>query len=150
MTRSQLRTIFDKYNKNRHYDNTETNQSSYGIGLVFTRSLIELHGGTIEVESDKGKGSTFTVYLPLNDGTVVSEADENLVIAEKKLITGNLPGEKPIVKTDETTGDEKIILVIDDNPEVRDLLKEVLTPAYRIVEAVDGNDGWSKIGRAHV
>lgn len=144
MTRSQLRTIFDKYNKNRHYDNSETNQSSYGIGLVFTRSLIELHGGTIEVESDKGKGSTFTVYLPLNDGTVVSDADENLVIAEKKLITGNLPGEKPIVKTDETTGDEKIILVIDDNPEVRDLLKEVLTPAYRIVEAVDGNDGWNK------
>ena len=60
------------------------------------------------------------------------------------LFRSNLPGEKPIVKTDETTGDEKIILVIDDNPEVRDLLKEVLTPAYRIVEAVDGNDGWSK------
>lgn len=144
MTRAQLRTIFDKYNKNRHYDTTENNQSSYGIGLVFTRSLIELHGGTIEVESDKGKGSTFTVLLPLKDSAAQGETDESRAFAETKIISGSIPGDSASLKPEESTGDEKIILVIDDNVEVRDLLKEVLTPAYRIVEAVDGNDGWNK------
>ena len=44
-----------------------TKAKGIGLGLALTRTLVEKHRGTIEVESDIGKGSTFTVRLPLGD-----------------------------------------------------------------------------------
>jgi signal transduction histidine kinase len=45
-----------------------TSESGTGLGLAITHSIIEQHGGTIEVESKKGQGTSFTIRLPLNSG----------------------------------------------------------------------------------
>lgn len=57
--------IFDKFKKAHSYDTLKRDQEGSGLGLYIVKGLIELHKGTIEVDSTLGKGSTFTITLPL-------------------------------------------------------------------------------------
>jgi DNA-binding response OmpR family regulator len=143
MTRAQVKNIFNKFQANTSSGLTDPNSTSYGIGLLFTKSLVELHHGFIEVESENNKGTTVTVYLPctVNKATVITQPmpqPESIAINNLETEASNL--QKKISRK----GDEKIILVIDDNKEVRSLLRDILSPEYQIVEACDGLDGWQK------
>jgi signal transduction histidine kinase/ligand-binding sensor domain-containing protein/DNA-binding response OmpR family regulator len=144
MTRAQARSVFDKYKKNKSYNSGESNTTSYGIGLVFTKSLVELHQGIIEVESEKRKGTTVFVYLPyqlVNDQQIPLKAEPEGMV---QIMTGSRPEKSEIQERVGKHADEKIVLVIDDNPEVRELLIDILSPEYTILEAADGLEGWNK------
>ena len=143
MTRWQVRNIFNKFQINGTPNTTETNSTSYGIGLLFTKSLVELHHGFIEVESENNKGTTVTVYLPCVQLST-SERAQTRPLTESLLINSTLSESSSSPDKISRKGDEKIILVIDDNAEIRNLLKDILVPEYKIVEAVDGLDGWNK------
>lgn len=143
MTRAQVRSVFNKYNKNKHYNQADSNTTSYGIGLVFTRSLVELHQGIIEVESEKRKGTTVSVYLPFQPA-MAEMATTNAETGSIQILSGDKPSAIQIQERLGKQADEKIILVIDDNAEVRDLLRDILSPAFTIMEAADGLEGWNK------
>jgi len=143
MTRSQVRNIFNKFQGNIAPGLSEPASTSYGIGLLFTKSLVELHHGFIEVESENNKGTTVTIYLPC---TINSSAEATIPKhqPESILINSSLSETAILQEKISRKGDEKIILVIDDNQEVRSLLRDILSPEYQIVEAVDGLEGWQK------
>ena len=89
-----------------------------GLGLAMVFGAIKTHKGYIEVESRKGKGSSFHVYLPLQESTELSPA-----LSNAEIIKGN--GEK--------------ILIVDDNESVRKSSKEILESInYKVIEASDG------------
>ncbi len=142
MSKAQVKSVFDRFNKNRFYNNTEPNANSYGIGLLFTRSLVELHGGVIEVESEKGKGTRVTVYLPYSEDTELKIITHPTL--SQQILSSPIPEKSVNSESSGKTSDERIILVVDDNVEVRELLRDILTPAYTIAEATDGVDGWNK------
>ena len=143
MTRSQVRNIFSKFQGNSAPGLSEPDSTSYGIGLLFTKSLVELHHGFIEVESENNKGTAVTVYLPctVKSDTVSVQAESQ---PESILINRPLAESAALQEKISRKGDEKIILVIDDNQEVRSLLRDILSPEYQIVEAADGLEGWEK------
>jgi DNA-binding response OmpR family regulator len=141
MTRAQVRNIFTKFQGINISATSESTSTSYGIGLLFTKSLVELHHGFIEVESENNKGTTVTVYLPCSvEGKTATiqpiHKPDTILINTSELETSI------INKKISRKGDEKIVLVVDDNHEVRNLLKDILVPAYQIVEAADGLEGW--------
>ena len=111
------------------------NQGS-GIGLSIAAEFIKMHGGTIDLESEVGKGSTFTVTVPLRESLArmvpVQAADAR-------------PGETATIDVDlseEKAGKEKsLILLVEDNDEFREYLKEVFQKEYRILEAANGRTG---------
>lgn len=129
-----------------------------GIGLSLTKELIELHKGKIEVESEPGKGSTFTVSLPLgkdhlraeeiceeslselNQQSKGSTEEEEL---SKIIFTGEVQSEKQDVELLSETG-KPILLIVDDNSDVRTYIKENLKSDFRILEAANGEDGLKK------
>lgn len=91
-----------------------------GLGLAMVYGIIQQHGGFINVQSEYGKGTTFTIYLPLVEAPV-----EEIV---------------PSIKTITKRGHETILLAEDD-PHVRELTKDVLEGhGYKVLEAQDGEN----------
>lgn len=91
-----------------------------GLGLSMTFGIIKQHKGYIEVDSESGQGTIFSIYLPLVDS----------VIERKKLESILLPA-----------GNRETILLAEDDRFVRMLTKHILTKyGYQVIEAVDGED----------
>ncbi|QRR00258.1 hybrid sensor histidine kinase/response regulator transcription factor [Dyadobacter sandarakinus] len=111
------------------------NQGS-GIGLSIASEFVRMHGGTIDVESTVGEGSTFTVTLPLE--TILPHT-----------LDAPVPGEEPDAES--TTGIEMqpekspknkpVVLLVEDHDEFRAYLKEVFEKEYEILEAASGKAG---------
>jgi DNA-binding response OmpR family regulator len=130
-------------------------QEGTGIGLALTKELIELHKGIIEVESEEGKGTTFTVSIPLgkehlNPEEIIEEDTERNEKYEKEppFFTIEEFSDKETKYKIETSSPDKselpIILIIEDNADVRNYIKNNLKESYTIIEAIDGEDGWNK------
>ncbi len=108
-----------------------------GIGLSLVRDLVMLHHGSIEVESEEGKGTAFIVTFPI-ERTAYSEEeiDDTLpIISEEE----NLP-----MATEEHDEDElkHSILLVEDNEELLQLMVKLLSKEYLIHTAADGKVAW--------
>lgn len=117
-----------------------------GLGLALTRDLVYLHGGDIDCKSEWGRGTTFTVTLPISKEAFMPEQ-----IDEQHRINFNLPQNTitdfriglPDASND--TGNEEPadedsykLLIAEDNAELLMLMKQLLAPYYRIYVAHDG------------
>jgi signal transduction histidine kinase/ligand-binding sensor domain-containing protein/DNA-binding response OmpR family regulator len=150
----QLERIFERF-----YQVEGTTQRRWpgaGIGLALARQLVELHGGTIAVESAEGEGACFTVTLRRDrDHLPADLLDERPREREKRPFGAlAIPSETP----DEPMGpfdladfdredDRTTVLVVDDHPDVRAYVRRHLEPDYRIMEAADGAEGLEKARR---
>lgn len=115
-----------------------TNFPSSGIGLSLVHELIQLMGGTIEVESTPGVGSCFTVTLPI-------DRTHYAALPNAELILSDTPHEVPATistATEHTEGEERAtLLIVEDNEELRQLLSSILGNEYRICTAENGQEG---------
>ncbi len=124
--------IFDRFFQSPSTAFT-TDQGS-GIGLAITREFVRMHGGTVNVSSEVGKGSTFLVFLPLD-----------LTAA------GALPGalsselaDSDYLESPHNAPDQMTVLLVEDSEDFRFYLKDNLKNHYRVIEAVNGKEGWQK------
>lgn len=137
--------IFDRFYQ---VDNSNTREyEGSGIGLSIVRELVNKHHGDIKVESELGKGSTFTVVLPV--GKDHFSTDE--------IFQGQDTGLDEVKYTHDLNDDHKknlrlgvldikkpLVLVVEDNYELRNFLTNKLSEVYRVAEAVNGEDALSK------
>ncbi|MBD8348838.1 two-component regulator propeller domain-containing protein [Dysgonomonas sp. HGC4] len=133
LTESQMAEIFNKY---KIFDDTPKVQSavSTGIGLNLTKGLTELLGGKITVSSKYGESVQFTLVVPpllMVKPNVVSE-ESNVVPQSNYLL--NIQSNKKVS-----------ILIVEDEKNITELLKDILTPYYTTQEAVDGEDALNQI-----
>ena len=112
-------------------------QEGFGIGLALTKELVELHGGWIHIDSDEGVGTTLTVRLPVRQEQPI-QADQEPVVSPSFGAITPLPA--PLPPSPEAA-DAPQLLLIEDNDEVRQFIRSSLTHQYRIIEAVNGEDG---------
>lgn len=120
------------------------NQGS-GIGLSITKEFVKMHNGTIEVESAVGMGSTFMIELPLaqvEDYLLMN--DEEDLIDETIEVFSATPSDEPSIDAI-----LPLILIVEDNEDLRFYLKDNLKSHYRIVEANNGKDAWQKVLSTH-
>jgi signal transduction histidine kinase/ligand-binding sensor domain-containing protein/DNA-binding response OmpR family regulator len=129
--------IFERFFQN-DLPSSVINQGS-GIGLSITKEFVRLQEGTITVDSEVGKGSCFTVVLPIKLILNI----ENRSVEEAALHTDVL-SEDVQPDTGNTTKLPTLLLV-EDNEDFRFYLKDNLRFQYNIVEAKDGEEGWSKV-----
>lgn len=125
---------------NRFYqvpsDSETSSVAGTGIGLHICREFVKLHDGTITVKSEPGKGSTFTVSLPL----VLSEMEE--VISAPEVIHNSEPEEELLPQE---RSDKPLLLVVDDNAKFREFMKLSLKDSYGVLMAGDGEEAWTMI-----
>ena len=135
----ELPRIFERFYQvdsaaTRRYDGT-------GIGLALVRELVELHGGEIRVASVEGEGSTFTVRLPI--GAVADGVHRPAVPfgAVDELLAIDGGGVADGAPQEESADDQRTVLLIDDNADVRTYVRSVLAPTFHVLEAADGAAG---------
>ncbi len=131
----QLPQIFDQFYQ---VDSSSTREGEgTGIGLSLTHELVKLLGGEISVESELGKGSTFTLHLPITQEAPLIAADISLPRPEI-LLTEEA---SPVALTELKEGDLPTLLLIEDNADVVEYLVTCLQGSYDLLVARDGQEG---------
>lgn len=141
--------IFDRFYQ---VDNSTTRNPDYtgtGVGLALTKELVELHGGQITAASEEGFGTTFTVRLPVTYGLTsqpVEQLESPIIQEPIDLAVQDQtadPG-RPVAIDKQTGVGDEIILIVEDNADVRAYIRERLEGRFQIAEAGDGEDGFAK------
>ncbi|MDF4202329.1 two-component regulator propeller domain-containing protein [Maribacter sp. SA7] len=118
--------------------NSKENNTGSGIGLSLVKSLVELHKGTIVVESKPNEGSTFTVEIPITRNSYskkeVFEFISNKEVEEPETYV-------PVKRKTTNTEIKDKVLVIEDNIELRKYLIDYLSAYYKVYEAENGQEG---------
>ncbi len=147
---THLPHIFDRF-----YQASDTNQQGSGVGLALTKELVALHQGEINVTSEMGKGAIFTIRLPQGkDHLKPEEILSDKIELSTKGGSFRLPPFSEAIINEEaqpslenkltSDTDPTIILVVEDNPEMRAYISDILTGSYRVLEAADGQEGFDK------
>ncbi|MBN1187912.1 MAG: response regulator [Bacteroidales bacterium] len=115
-------------------------QPSTGIGLSLVKEMVQLLHGTVEVKSEPGKGTEFKVIIPTERSNF-----ENDPLAEFILDDGaQILAESIEVSEEFATTDKIVILVVEDNAELRQFIKKILKDDYQVFTSVNGMDGYKK------
>lgn len=145
ISQEELSRVFDRFYQ---VDSSQTRgQEGSGIGLALTKELVEAHHGTISVTSEVGKGSEFTVRLPAGKAQYTPEeivdAATTLQPPAGKEDVASFAESENITRevVDDTSQEKALVLIVEDNPDVRAYVKECLRSEYRILEARDGHEG---------
>lgn len=155
ISEEELPKLFDRFYQ---VDSSQTREhEGTGIGLALTKELVELHYGTITVESQKSNPqiknsgwTELTIKLPpgrehLREDEIVDvndQPEEKIIINEEEYLT---PSSKLISESITTrNGERMIVLVVEDNPDMRAYIKNSLEPQYQVEEAVNGEQGVRK------
>ena len=132
-----IRNVFDRFYK------IDMHHAGSGIGLALVKAFVEMHGGTIAVESDEKLGTIFTVELPVQScETVATEPDDILVSPDSRTTDILLTEEEELVKGYDSS--KPSVLVIDDNEDIRSYVHTLLHTDYTVIEAADGSEGIRK------
>ncbi len=112
--------------------------ASSGIGLALTKELVTFHGGKIKVTSEQGKGTTFYVEIPYKKASSLEQTE-----AEPDRLMPNLSAalDSTPLAIDKTV---PIILIVEDNEDVRTYIKDQLVGDYQLLEAENGKIGLDK------
>lgn len=135
--------VFDRFFQ---ADGSET-ASGYGVGLALVREIAGAHGGEVSVSSPLGSGSTFTLRLPRALPTTTATgpvdgadgtADGGAVVADPvaRPETAEAPGEPG------SRPERELVLVIDDNDDLRHRVRDLLGHRFDVIEATDGDTAW--------
>ena len=143
MSPEDLEKLFEEFFQ---VDNSNAKKwSGTGLGLVISQRFSQMMGGSIAVASELGKGSTFTVTIPINTAKIrFQDSPDGFVVGPKvdpRLV--RFAG-----KAEDIERRDKIsrVLVIDDDPDVRDLMERYLSrEGFEVMSAGSGRDGIENI-----
>ncbi|MFN3872669.1 MAG: ATP-binding protein [Ignavibacterium sp.] len=141
MTDEVRKNIFDRFYKSQGQSNIEGS----GIGLALVKELVELHFGEVEVKSAVGKGTNFRITIPVDE-----KFYENKNVKIQKS-TQTESAFRSILKTSdsedinyEISEEAPLILIVEDNNDMRRFIKESIQSNYKVIESSDGSDGLNK------
>lgn len=134
-----IRSIFERFYK------IDMHHAGSGIGLALVKAFVELHGGTISVESDEKQGTVFTVDLPIRTcETSILEDSPVFSISEASSLNDALPIEEEEELGKSYDSSKPSVLIIDDNADIRSYVHGLLHTDYTVIEAADGSEGIRK------
>ncbi len=136
ISRKHIDRIFVRFFQSEERDSS----SGAGIGLALVKDLVKLHKGEIFVSSKEGKGTKFTIRIPYNESIEkATQTDDVLELNEPVILPANETEE-----LQDTEGLSKIMLIVEDNADVRLFISSHFNTIYQIHHANNGEEGWQK------
>ncbi|MBD5194904.1 MAG: substrate-binding domain-containing protein [Bacteroidales bacterium] len=151
-----LPKIFDRF-----YQAEKVHPTGSGIGLSLAKAFVELHEGSLSVESEQGKGSIFTIEIPVRHvagqpAEIVGKNITSQEVNEELGIIDSFEGhslfhddkaEDNVKEENKEEQAKPLVLVIDDNADILAMLSELLKGKYRVITAQNGSDGVRKAAK---
>jgi signal transduction histidine kinase/ligand-binding sensor domain-containing protein/DNA-binding response OmpR family regulator len=144
---AKVAKLFERFNSNIKPSDNNFEMQSSGIGLAYSKKLVELHSGSLKMESRPGKGTNVTIELPYDreliptDGKAELNKQRAITELSEDTLSEVLPTE---TETDTVTDltDAPRVLVVEDDDELRKYIVSILMDRYQIDEAEDGQIGY--------
>lgn len=126
-----MKHIFDRF-----YTAKSSRSDSNGVGLSLVKDIATLHHASIDVRSEVGKGSTFTIALPLDAASYLpTEMADKSMAADLLELRGNAkPADVP------TTADDRKMLIVEDNDELLEIMRRVFSHYHNVLTARNGEE----------
>ena len=130
----------------RFYQVGQLNKKYYGssgVGLEMVKGFVELHHGEISVESELNVGTTFSIYVPLDkvffteDQVLMGDEKHSMMLPERLKLTD--AGDDDHESTESSR--QQTLLIVEDNPDLQQYLKDELNKKYSILVASNGKEG---------
>lgn len=147
---NELEHIFERY----YRSDSAKDKEGIGIGLALSKNLVELHLGTIQIESEINKGSVFTVTIPRNkhlfENAIIErkEPEPEEPTASKELeewvLTPELMDSEKKAPNINVKDSKELILLVDDHPDILNYMEGLLEGKYDLIYARDGKEGLEK------
>jgi len=141
-----LEKIFDRFFR---VEKEVLSEKGSGIGLAYLKSLVIVHRGTIDVESEIDKGSKFKIVLPVSESDYSRDelefSSEQYLPSPEEIEAETEP--EPIPVLDDATGltHDPVVLLVEDNTELLDFMKDILQDKYQVYTAVNGKEALEKM-----
>lgn len=142
ISKKDLTKVFDRF-----FQVEGTEDRGTGIGLALVKELVDLYGGQISVSSEPGKGSRFKVSLPVGknafkeDEIVYGEWRNNGIQINK---THREDGETELALQALKNSQLPLVLIVEDNNDLRHFIYETIERNYQVIEAANGKEGYEK------
>ncbi len=152
ISKEHLNHIFDRfYQVEQSQDFRGT-----GLGLALSKGFIKLHQGKIKVESEPGKGTSFFIRLPMGNShlkkdEIIVDVTSQLLHNHEKTISDEIHFNPEFSEINESqpagvvSGEKPVVLIVEDQKDVREYIKESLGNAYIIFEAKNGLEGLKQV-----
>lgn len=138
MPAEHVQHIFDSFYQ------IDVHHAGSGIGLALVKAFVEMHRGTIHVDTTVGQGTCFTIEMPAcQKGALDPDTTRSAALVNLKEGAVLAADQETLQTTDSATSpeDKETVLVIDDNQDIRDYVRSVLQDEYNIIEAANGQEG---------
>ncbi|RYF71854.1 MAG: response regulator, partial [Cytophagaceae bacterium] len=142
------------FNQFYQVNQPKTRDSGFGLGLALSKHIVEQHGGQINVESRKATAqqagfTRFTITLPLNVPSLI--ANPVAAVPAPEPVFASLPpklvSQQPAPVHPTASSDQPIILIVEDQDDIRLYIRHLFADKYQVIEAADGAAGWEKASR---
>lgn len=134
--KNDLKKLFKEFYRAENAVNSQVMGS--GIGLLSVKRYIDIHGGTVTVDSESGKGTLFSIEVP-----------QRLLVEDKEdkgIKLSKIDNENPDVTADDAISEDIMsVLVVEDNETLRDFLVKALQTRFKVETASDGREAWDII-----
>jgi len=144
----ELKYVFERFHRVKI--NEAKQLPGTGIGLALAKELVEIMGGTIDVRSEYGKGSVFSFEIPVLKSedkltNINPEINEQfLTISAEKSDSGAVQENLIINPLTEDESDIAVVLIVEDNEDVRNYIQSCVSEKFKVITAVNGVDGLNK------
>ena len=146
----EIDKIFDRFYQIDPVGSAAANKTGTGIGLALTKGIVELHHGSIRVESELGKGTSFIVTLHLGNGLFseeqISRSPDSVHQVEipkpetDAFLKTELEENAPIKRIPDAK-----MLIVEDSDSIREMLANIFRPFYHVLTAANGEEGWELV-----
>lgn len=148
ISKRNLERVFDRFYQAQ--DHLKTAVGGTGIGLSVAKEMIKIHGGKINVDSSEGIGTVFTIRIPIIHEEIFEGIVEQDLVQKSEFLKLKFP-ESEFSDPQSEMGNESNsmngrnkILVVEDNADMRQYLREEMEKEYEVIEAVNGEDAFNK------
>ena len=149
---AEIDKIFDRFYQTEHLDSLNTGAGT-GIGLALTKGIVELHHGTIRVESEPGKGSSFIITLKFGnqhftEEQIVKEDVESTIQQPTDMFVPSveiLPGTAWKEEESNKRIEDAKMLIVEDNESIKQMLVSIFETFYQVTTASDGEEALEKV-----